>query len=276
MKNPLTSIILPTYNNSSYLPNSIESILAQSYENWELFIINDGSIDDTENVIKNYTEKDPRIIYLKNEKNLGIQKSLNEGFKRATGEYIAHIDDDDEWIDKDKLKKQIEFLENNPEYVLVGTGVIVVDENKKELLRYLLPETDQQIRKVLLYKNCFTHSSVLFKKEVIDKFGGYDEAEESKHIEDYDLWMKIGLSGKMHNLPEHMTVFTMRSGSISSNHKIEQFKKNIKLCKKYKNKYPNYLFALTANHLKLIFYAFFTKIPFKNLKNKIFKFYKEF
>jgi glycosyltransferase involved in cell wall biosynthesis len=269
------SIILPTYNGSKWIERAIRSILAQSFSGFELFVIDDGSTDNTEKIVSELKIKDNRIIYLRNDQNLGIQKSLNRGLKEASGEYIARIDDDDEWIDQDKLKKQLEFLEANKNHVLVGTGVVMVNETGKELVRYLLPETDKQIRKQLLGKNCFVHSSVVFRKDVAIKLGGYDESPETKHVEDYDLWLKLGTVGKLANLPFHGVRFTLRPGNISSRNKLEQFKKDIKLTRKYKGEYPNYLSALVRGYLRLIFYGVFNFLPFSRVKNLIFKIYKE-
>ena len=271
----LISIILPTYNGAKYIRRAIESVISQTFSDWELLVIDDGSSDGTENILKEYINKDHRIIYLKNEINLGIQKTLNRGLKEAKEEYIARIDDDDEWVDEDKLKKQVEFLNNNLDYVLVGTGVIVINEDSVELLRYLLPETDEDIRNKILAKNCFVHSSVMFKRDTALTFGGYDESKYIRHIEDYDLWLKLGTVGKFGNLPTHAVKFTLREGSISSKNKLEQFRKNITLAKKYKNKYPNYFGALFRSYLRIVIYGFILKSPIKFTLNKLIKFYKE-
>jgi glycosyltransferase involved in cell wall biosynthesis len=274
MKN-LVSIILPTYNGSKYIKRAIESLLTQTFSNWELIIIDDGSSDNTEKIINEYIIKDSRIIYFKNDTNLGIQKTLNKGLKEAKGGYIARIDDDDEWVDKDKLQKQVHFLNNNSDIVLLGTGVIVVNEEGFELFRYLLPENDKEIRSKILGKNCFVHSSVMFKKDAAFNFNGYDESKETRHVEDYDLWLKLGTIGNFANLPIYAVKFTQREGSISSTNKVEQFKKNITLIKNFKNKYPNYARSLIRSYLRIVVYGFILKSPIKFTLNKFIKFYKE-
>ena len=221
------SIILPTYNGSRFIQRSIESILLQSFADFELLVIDDGSTDSTAEIIQEATRSDSRIVYLKNEKNLGIQKTLNKGLRAAKNEYIARIDDDDLWVDEDKLKKQVEFLDTHPDYVLVGTGVIIQNEEGAELFSFLNPQTDEEIRKKILGKNCFTHSSVMFRKSAAIKFGGYDESQETRHIEDYDLWLKLGTIGKIANLPCYSVRFTLRPGNISSKNKIVQFRKDL-------------------------------------------------
>lgn len=272
----LVSIILPTWKNAGeYINRSIDSVIAQSYLNWELLIIDDGLTDNTEEIIKGYAEKDPRIKFLKNESNIGLQKTLNKGINKAKGEYIARIDDDDVWVDKDKLARQVEFLESNTDHVLVGTGVVVVDEEGKEMLRYLVPETDRDIRSRLLGKNCFVHSSIIMRKDTVLSLGGYDESQETKHLEDYDLWLRLGTLGKLANLPFYMVNFTQRSESISSVNKREQFKKSINVIKKFKNKYPHYYWALLRSYARVIVYGFILKSPLKTYLNKIIKIYKE-
>ena len=273
--NKLVSIILPTYNGAERIKEAIKSVLEQSYADLELIVIDDGSKDNTKEIVENLAKSDQRVRYLKNDVNLGIQKTLNNGLKEAKGEYIARIDDDDVWIDKDKLKKQIEFLEKNKEYVLVGTGVIVVGEDNKELFRYLVPEKDIDIRNKILTKNCFVHSSVVFYRDTALRCEGYSESEDTKHIEDYDLWLKLGTLGKVANLPTHSVRFTLRSGSLSSMNKLEQFKKTLKLIKNYKKIYPNYYLAFFRSIARLVIYGFILNSPIKLSINKVIKLYKE-
>lgn len=275
MKYSSVSIILPTYNGVQFIVNAIESVISQTFNNWELIIIDDGSTDKTGEIVLNLAQKDSRIKYLKNDKNLGIQKSLNRGLGEAKGEYIARIDDDDEWSGIDKLKKQIEFLNENLDYALVGTGVTVVDENNNKVTKYLLPEKDSDIREKILSKNCFAHSSVMFRKGVALKLGGYDESKEVLHVEDYDLWLRIGKVSKFFNLQFYGLKFMLRENAISSSNKIDQFKKDIDLVKKYKNNYPNFFRSLIFGYLRLYLYIFLKSFISKNFINKIFKFAKE-
>lgn len=273
--NPIVSIILPTYNGEKFIDRSIQSVLDQSFTDWELIVIDDGSMDDTVRKVWDFSSKDGRIRCLRNENNIGIQKSLNNGLREARGKYVARIDDDDVWIDEDKLKKQVEFFKKNIGYVLVGTGVVVMDEAEKEMLRYVLPEKDSDIRLKMLRKNCFAHSSVMFLREAALSLGGYDESKEGLHVEDYDLWLRMGKIGKFTNLPFYGLGFTLRAGAISSSNKIDQFKKDIDLAKKYKKYYPGILLGLIVGYARIFFYYLFKMIPFGGLKNKLFKIAKE-
>ncbi len=271
----LVSILLPTYNGAKWIRSSIESVQAQSYSDWELLVIDDGSVDNTKEIVGNLAIQDSRIRYIKNEKNMGIQKTLNRGLKEAKGEYIARIDDDDKWIDKEKIQKQLAFLEENSNYVLVGTGTIVVDEEGHELFRYLGPETDKEIRNRILSKNCFTHSSVMFKKTPAIQCGGYSESQDVIHLEDYDLWLKLGLVGKFYNIQDFCVEFLLNQNGMSIKNKKAQFSKNIKLVKSFKKKYSNYIISIVLNYSRLFVYEIFRFMP-KIIKDFLFKFYKRF
>src|SRR3989344_1852950 len=127
MKMPLVSIILPAYNGAQWIAKAIESVLAQSFSDFELLIINDGSTDDTEVIARRFAGQDSRIRYIRNEHNLGIQRTRNISLEQSHCDYIAEIDQDDEWVDRDKVKKQLDFLNAHSDHVLVGTGAIMVD-----------------------------------------------------------------------------------------------------------------------------------------------------
>jgi glycosyltransferase involved in cell wall biosynthesis len=268
-ENPRVSIILPTYNGGRFIGQAIESVLKQSFEDFELLVIDDGSTDETPEIIYHFSERDPRIIYLNNDKNLGIQKSLNRGMREAKGEYIARIDDDDVWIDKDKLRKQVDFLDAHLDHVLVGTGAVIVNEKGKELFRYFNPETDTEIREKILGKICFTHPTVMFKKDATIKVNGYDENEKIRDREDYDLWLKLGIIGKLANLRIIGVKKMLRSGSITSKNKIKRFKERIKFIKKYRKCYPNYLRSLLRSYLRLIVYGYLDFSYFQVVKSRL-------
>lgn len=258
-KNIIVSIIMPAYNAERYIELAIKSVLKQSFQDFEFIIINDGSRDKTREKILEF--KDARIKLIENENNIGLQKSLNKGLSFSCGEYIARIDADDEWINEDKIKKQIEFLEKNRNYVLIGTGALCVNENGKFLFKYLKEELDKNIRKRITGYNCFIHSSVVFKKEAAVKVGMYPEDGESRHVEDYDLWLRLGMVGKMYNLPTYDVSYRMSEESISNKNKIKQLKDTIKIAKRYKKNYPdNKIFNTARNYARLIFHGYIKSI----------------
>jgi glycosyltransferase involved in cell wall biosynthesis len=271
MKPPLVSIILPTYNGIKWIEKAIKSVLSQSFSDFELIIIDDGSTDNTENIVLKFANQDERIRYLKNEHNLGVQRTRNIAIEKVQGEYIAEIDQDDEWIDQDKLKKQVEFLENNKDYVLVGTGVIIVDDKGVEIARYLMPETDLDIRRKILRANCFIHSSVLYRTNLVKDIGGYTIEKMS---EDHDLWLRLGRLGKFKNFQEFSVKYLFSSGGYNSQDKIIRLKQNLLFAKEHKDFYPNYIYAFILGWIKILFYPVFNLLP-NRLKGIFLKLHKK-
>jgi glycosyltransferase involved in cell wall biosynthesis len=240
---------------------SVKSVLNQSYTDFEIIIIDDGSTDSTERVVENIN--DSRVIYIKNKKNLGIQKTLNKGINISKGKYIARIDDHDKWNNKNKLGKQVNFLESNSRHVLVGTGAVVCDEAGREIFKYLKPVHDKQIRATILQKNAFVHVSVLFSKKAAQQVGLYQEDLRARHVEDYDLWLKMGKIGKLHNLPIYGVEYIVDEKGISHKNKLDQIKKNHHLINRFKEDYPNHRYALIRYYLRLIVYGYL-KLTFMN------------
>lgn len=240
---PLVSIILPAYNREKYIEKAVRSVLNQTYRNIELIIIDDESTDKTPKMISELSGKESRIIILTNKTNLGLVRTLNKGIKMAHGKYIARLDDEDFWCDTKKLEKQVDFLEKNIEYALVGGGAIKIDKKEREIMRYLLFENDEDIRKSILVDNAFAHVTVLFRRDIWEKVGGYDE--EFDGFEDRDLWLKIGRLSKFYNLQEFFACYLGHdyknpSYLTKSYGRTEQVKISIKLIKKYRNDYIGY------------------------------------
>jgi glycosyltransferase involved in cell wall biosynthesis len=244
---PKVSIQMCTYNRAHYIEQAIQSVIAQTFTNWELLILDDTSTDNTEEVIFKY-QNDQRIKYFKNDTNLGIAKNRNRGLALSQGKYIAVLDSDDYWIDKTKLEKQVEFLDKNTEYGLVGTNIEIVDENSKLLKNINYPNKDSKIKKQMLIKNNFCHSSVLFSKENVVGIGLYDESLPL--AEDYDLFLRIGLDKKLENLDIASVAYRKHSGQSYSNKKKVGLEIQNKLIEKYKKNYSNYLLAKFVNFLR--------------------------
>ncbi len=252
MKNePLVSIMMTTYNRAPLISEAIESVLMQTYQNWELIILDDASTDNTRDVVERWLDKDSRIIYLPSSINLGISKNRNRGFLTSLGKYIAVLDSDDYWIDPKKLTKQVDFLEKNPEYAVVGTNVAVVyDTANTPTAEFIYTKNDSDIRSRMLWRNQFTHSSVLIRRQSLsDK--PYDESLPL--WEDYDLILRLGQVGKLANLPDKMTAYRRHSSNISKTTRHNGAKVHLSIIRKYRNSYPGYLPALIKGYLRLIF-----------------------
>ncbi|MFA5022981.1 MAG: hypothetical protein WC537_01795, partial [Candidatus Paceibacterota bacterium] len=158
-------------------------------------------------------------------------------------------DSDDFWADSDKLKKQVEFLDQEAGQVAIGTGVIVSNKDGQELRRYLNPEQDGQIRPRLLAKNPFAHSSVLYRRNIALAVNGYHQ--KLNGIEDYDLWLKLGQKGKFHNLPFYGLNYRQHETNISSTDRLRLMNENLSLVKKYRAFYPGFYRAWLRRFVRL-------------------------
>ena len=202
---------MPVYNGEKYLAASIESILNQSFRDYEFLIMDDGSTDSSLQILKFYAEKDPRI-HLFHQKNHGIVKSLNTLIDHTQTNLIARMDADD-IARPERLEKQMKYLQSHPETVLLGTRCkIFRDINKKVNLNDSFTE-DFLNRWFLTINPPFTHSSVLMRKEALLKCHKY--RSDFFPAEDYDLWTRIKRYGKVENLPDVLLDYRVIAGSIS-------------------------------------------------------------
>ncbi len=273
MEPNLVSIILCTYNGSQTIKRAIESVLNQTYQNWELIIVNDGSTDDVIQVVTLFS--DSRIFVYNNDKNLGIQKTRNKALSFCRGEYIAVLDDDDWWNDSQKIEKQVSFLNKNTSYNIVGTAVSVFDEKDNFLYSIIPPQKDTDIRKSFLRFNHFTHSSVMYRRKVSQEISGYSESLNVKDMEDYDFILRLGTTGLMKNLEDFSTSYTLRTGSNSFKNKKSLLKNNISSVVQYRKKYPGFCTAYLFSVGKYIFYVtVFRFLPF-GFKSFFLKLYKK-
>ncbi len=244
---PTLTIQMCTYNRAHYITQAIDSVLSQTFQDFELLILDDCSTDNTEEVMAAYLT-DPRIKYIKNEQNLGITKNRNKALALSNGKYIAVLDSDDYWTDNTKLEKQINFLNKNPDYILIGTNMTIVDEQNKTIKKVSYPSSNFLIKNLLLLKNLFCHSSVMYKKQEIINLGSYDESLPI--WEDYDLWLKIGNKYKFANLNTYTTAYRQHA-SQSNSEKIKIGQDTQKLIiERYKNQYSFYTLAKIINTIR--------------------------
>lgn len=244
------SVIIITYNRADLLPKAIASVLAQSFRDFELLIIDDGSVDETETFVRGLAARDARVKYFKNGLNLGISKSRNRGALLAGGEYIAMLDSDDYWLNDEKLKSQAAFLDAHPEVGLIGTAIRCTDEKGRIFKEDIFAANDKEIRARLLSKNQFAQSSVLYRKSVYVSAGGYDETLSIG--EDYDLWLKMGRESKFANLPEVLTAYLIHSGGITKERKFKTIIATDRIICDYKKNYPGYLKARIKSGLRFL------------------------
>lgn len=201
------SVIMGIYNMANkkeIMRLAIESILNQTYKNFEFIICDDGSSDETYELLKEFCKKDERILLLKNNKNRGLAYSLNNCLKIAKGKYIARMDADDISI-KDRFEKQIKFLEKNPEYALVGCNLLYIN-NKGIWGKRILPEYPN--KKSFLFTSPFAHPTILIRKDILNLLNGYKVEKITRRLEDYDLFMRLYANNyKGYNIQEFLYQF---------------------------------------------------------------------
>ena len=213
---PKISVVMPVYNtDEEYLREAIESILNQTFTDFEFIIINDGSTNNAENVILSY--KDSRILYLKNQENLGLIKTLNYGFDLVKGKYIARMDSDDISLPT-RFEKQVEFFDKNPDIGILGTWFNCIPKNR-------IVETfpnDKDIKEYLLVNsNIIGHPTVMIRKSIVEIFEvKYDE--NHPYVEDYALWLSLIDKVKFANIPEILLDYRIHKNSVCQTKEIEQ------------------------------------------------------
>ncbi|WP_165601727.1 glycosyltransferase family A protein [Methylobacillus sp. MM3] len=208
---PSVSIVLPIYNGARWIKRSMLSVLEQSLSDFELIVIDDGSVDHSWDVISSFSDK--RILAIK-QPNCGLAATLNIAVRSAQAPYIARQDQDDLSFPS-RLQKQAEFLIANPDIGMVGTSaeIWVGDTKTNRLLEH--PADDASIKFNLLFDNPFVHSSVMIRRSVFEQVGGYCEDKSRQPPEDYELWSRVAREFKVANLPEVLLAYREVPGSMS-------------------------------------------------------------
>lgn len=221
-KIPLVSIVISSYNSEEFIEESILSLINQSFENFELIIVNDASTDNSLNIIENFASKDYRIKIINNEINIGLTKSLNKAIKTAKGKYIARQDADDVSF-KDRLKTQVEFLEKNKNIILLGSRHIDII-NAKEYKSNYIPF--DKINKNIYMFNPIAHSTAIFNRKIFIDIGLYDESYLTS--QDFDAWIRLAEVGKIAMLDEVLVKRYIHQNSISSKKHLTQIKNTLR------------------------------------------------
>jgi glycosyltransferase involved in cell wall biosynthesis len=204
----LVSVVMPVYNAGEYLHQAIESVLAQTLQDFELICIDDGSTDGSLEVLQAYASRDARILVLQNERNLGEPATRNTGMSVARGEYIAIQDADDVSLPQ-RLERQVEFLQATPSISVLGAAMLVVDEHGVASRHWPAFETDVILRCLLLVMNPLAHPSVVLRRRVIQEIGGYQESLTA--AVDYELWVRAASVCKFANMPEVLVRYRQHS-----------------------------------------------------------------
>lgn len=228
---PKISVIMPAYNAEKYIAEAIDSILGQTYGDFEFIILNDCSKDCTEEIILSY--KDPRIVYIKNEENLGVASTLNKGLAIATGEYIARMDADDislPW----RFEKQIRRLEEEPLLAAVGSDAIIFSEDGKQQ-HTNVPVGFQNIKIRMPISNPFIHPTMMMRRSMLS---GMEYEHEFEGREDYRFWMRLSQKHPMDNVPEQLLRYRFHIKQATQKKDDNRQKKHFYLKKRYFEELP--------------------------------------
>lgn len=233
------SVIMPIYNEKrEWLISSIESILDQTFKEFEFIIIIDNPLNkEAIGLVDHYSRCDKRIKYYVNEENIGLVNTLNKGLSLCRGDFIARMDADDIAL-PDRLKKQVDFLENNPDVGLVGSNWVCIDEEDKILFKHGRLATDFNfIKNNIKYNNMFLHPSWLFRREILKNGLKYRNIE---FCEDYDfISLLITNNIKITNLNEYLMKYRVRSSSITGSKSFEQYINSCKVIEFMKQRVRN-------------------------------------
>ena len=224
----MVTVLMPVYNASEFLREAIDSILDQTYEEFEFLIINDGSTDSSVNIIESY--EDERIRLVHNTENWGLIKTLNKGIEIASGKYIVRMDADD-IAEKNRIETQVNFMENNDDVAVAGSnGIIFLSEKPLIKKPTDFPTRYSEIRCKLLFESPIMHPAVIMRKKVLLE-NNYRYKDEYKDTEDYGLWMEIAKNHKIVNISKKLLRHRIISSSVT-NQALKRMSNRIRVMKK--------------------------------------------
>jgi glycosyltransferase involved in cell wall biosynthesis len=214
----MVSVVMAVHNGERYVRQAIDSILAQTFTDFELVLINDGSTDETPRILVSY--QDPRIVLIENEKNLGLTKTLNRGIRVSRGEFIARQDADDYSL-PDRLAQQVSFLDAHPTVGLAGSGSRWIDERDETIQEWCPPTDPVEIQRALLASVPFLHGTFMVRRVCLqDAGGGYNEAMPV--AQDCDLLFHIAERWELANLPQILYVHRRHKDTVSAKRGVDQ------------------------------------------------------
>jgi glycosyltransferase involved in cell wall biosynthesis len=203
-------VVMPTYNSERYLVEAIQSILAQTFKDFRLIIVDDNSTDHSVSIAESF--QDDRIRVVRNSRKIGMAKSLNVGLREDGAEFVARHDADDASLPV-RFEKQIEFLREHPNVGLLGSSIFLMDETGQVFAKNILPTN---VRSTLFAGNMICHGSVMLPAEVFEKVGSYSESVKWPYPEDYDLWLRIAKDYDVRNLRDCLYVWRIHKASTQS------------------------------------------------------------
>jgi glycosyltransferase involved in cell wall biosynthesis len=212
---PSVSVLMAVHNGQRYLAESLDTVLAQTWKDFELIVVDDGSTDETPSILRAYAQRDPRFVLLRNDSNLKLPASLNRGLTVCRAPLVARADADD-LNSPSRLEEQIKFLEQHPLVGAVSCCCLLVDADRRVLRRHAVPTEDPKIKFKLLWESTLAHSGVSYRVGLVRSVGGYDETYTT--AQDYDLWARLANRTEFANLAG--TFLTVRFGHATSSSTI--------------------------------------------------------
>jgi len=222
--NPKVSLVMSVYDGEEHLNEAIESILHQTFTDFEFIIVDDGSTDSTWKILTTY--HDPRITLVRNQENQGLARSLNRGLEISRGEYIARQDADDVSL-PERLARQVSFLEEHADVGVLGSAVQIIDGSGNPSETWRFPSEHGALKWRLCFGNPIMHSTVMMRREVVNGVNGYDA--EMEVATDYDLWRRLSSVTRLANLQDVLLCLRRHEGSITTRRFPEQRNNSIKI-----------------------------------------------
>ena len=250
MTPPRLSVVMSVYNGLPFLSEALESVLNQTYREFEFVAVDDGSADDSWRVLSEYAARDKRMVLVRHQVNRGVASARNTGFRAAQGQYIACQDADDISL-PDRFARQVEFLDRQPDVGMLGTWSGFIDEQGRPLDKLGFPRLseDKDLQRQLLDSNCFCAGSVMIRRRHLEAVGGYDEGMALS--EDYDLWLRLAEVTRLASIPAYLYLYRHHPASASSRHRSTLMKNKASvleraLSRRYASDPPDWLRGLLA------------------------------
>ncbi|MBV8197723.1 MAG: glycosyltransferase [Candidatus Eremiobacteraeota bacterium] len=223
MSGVAVTVLLPVYNGETYVGKAIESVLTQSFRDFELLALDDGSHDRTPEILARYAAIDPRVRVLRHD-NRGVGYTLNRGLREARGRYIAELGSDDLAL-PDRLEKQVTFFDAHDDYVAAGGYLLIIDCNDRGIGLRSYPTSDERLRACMLLYNPFGSPAMMYRRDDALAAGGYTDRFST--CEDYDFMLRLAKRGKVANLPEPLTAYRFHGASTKSTKTLAQLRDTV-------------------------------------------------
>lgn len=212
---PVVSVVMPVYNRKEYTPLALESILKQTFTDFEFLIVDDGSVDGSAEIVADYEKRDSRIKVYRHQQNRGLVEALNTGCRNAQGRYIAIMHSDDISLPQ-RLEKQVEYMETHPSIALLGTGIQYIDGAGNTSSKEIYPSTPGFARWNLFFYNSLAHPTVMMRRALIEPLGFYQHSAPG--VEDFDLWIRATRVHDVVSLPSVLLQYRRWDNNITAHH----------------------------------------------------------